>query len=167
MSIFKSEHEKDVEAHHRVIDFHFGELIDWNIQTSIYQMLFDLLSRMDETYLISLSKVNDITDVSIQLEDAILEVLKDKKIEYSENLITLRKILSDNRKIISTSNIYKVEECVVKLDSAMYYHNLDYSDLAIELNNLFNLNIDCIIELKNLENFSDYNKIFIKYSTKH
>lgn len=72
-----------VKAHQEVIDYHFGEIIDWNIQTSMYAMLMNLISRMDTRYLQDMADLynkDDIDQISVQLENVILDILKDRKL---------------------------------------------------------------------------------------
>ena len=72
-----------VKAHQAVIDYHFDEMIDWNIQTSMYAMLMNLISRMEPSYLTIMADLynqdGNIDQITVQLEDVILDVLKDRK----------------------------------------------------------------------------------------
>lgn len=73
-----------VKAHQAVIDYHFDEMIDWNIQTSMYAMLMNLISRMDPSYLNIMADLynqdGNIEQISVQLEDVILDILKNRKL---------------------------------------------------------------------------------------
>lgn len=66
-----------------VAEYHFGEIIDWNFQTSMYQMLYRVIYHIPDHHLKVIAKLynnKDISNITSQLEDAILDVLKSKGI---------------------------------------------------------------------------------------
>ena len=77
------------ECNTYITKYHFGEMIDWNIQTAMYSMLKDLISTMDLKYLSDIAEIykksGNINDISIQLEDAILDVLISKRLIRTKN----------------------------------------------------------------------------------
>ena len=79
----KTFHEKMNENHKEIINYHFDE-IDWNIQTSVYGMLTRLFNELDEKHLKDMADLynrnGDIEQISTQLNDAILDVLRSKNL---------------------------------------------------------------------------------------
>ena len=79
----KTFHEKMNENHKEIINYHFDK-IDWNIQTSVYGMLTRLFTELDEKHLNDIADLynrnRNIEQISAQLNDAILDVLKSKNL---------------------------------------------------------------------------------------
>lgn len=67
-----------------ITKYHFGEIIDWNIQTSMYELLTYVVGSIDLKYLSAIATMyksnGNINDISAQLEDAILDVLIQKRL---------------------------------------------------------------------------------------
>lgn len=62
---------------------HFDEMLEWNIQTTMYHLLVDIVSTIDLKYLSTIAelyKADNINNISAQLEDAILDVLIQKRL---------------------------------------------------------------------------------------
>lgn len=84
----KSSDELQTEAYNEpykeITNRHFHpELIDWNVQTSMYDMLCSLLIHIDEVHLKTFAQSyeqgwNDC--IEVQLRDAMRDVLKHKKL---------------------------------------------------------------------------------------
>ena len=61
-----------------VAKYHFGKMIEWNVQTSMYSLLASIIENIDLKYLSTIAelyKADNINNISAQLEDAILDVL--------------------------------------------------------------------------------------------
>lgn len=75
--------DKHIKLCKEITKQYFGEMIEYNIQTTMYHLLVDIISTIDLKYLsiiAELYKNNDINDISAQLEDAILGVLIQKRL---------------------------------------------------------------------------------------
>lgn len=76
--------DKHIKLCKEITKYHFGEIIDWNIQTSMYHLLVDIISTIDLEYLSTIATMykfnGNINDISAQLEDAILDVLIQKRL---------------------------------------------------------------------------------------
>lgn len=73
--------ERHYKPYKQVVDNHFGELIDWNVQTSVYSMLCTLIHHIDEKHLKTFAKAYKEhwnQDIEVQLKDAMIDVLKFK-----------------------------------------------------------------------------------------
>lgn len=159
--MFKTYEQKLQEAYQLIAKEHFGEMIDWNIQTSMYGMLLPLIKEIDERYLNELSKCNDITNVSVQLEDAILATMLNKGITFQhQEILTLTDLLrtyrKENKKIDNTKKIFSPEKLIIKLTSdefkdfpSSYCEALDF------LNDKFSLAIVDIIDLKKINGINN------------
>lgn len=62
----------------RVAERHFGEMIDWNVQTSMYSLLTGVIREIDPKYLKEMLN-NECFDV--QLKEALETVCKEKGIK--------------------------------------------------------------------------------------
>ena len=75
--------EKQKLKEQEVMKFYFGEIIDWNIQTTMYQALVSLISNMPEEYLDDIdfisNSVGGTKDIDAQLKCAIQTVVEDRK----------------------------------------------------------------------------------------
>ena len=79
----KSFHEEMNDKHRKIINYHFDNM-EWNIQTTTYNLLTRLFCELDEEYLKDIAHLytnnGDINNITIQLEDAIMDVLKHRKL---------------------------------------------------------------------------------------
>ena len=76
-----TQQERYNEKCKEVAEAHFGEIIDWNVQTSMYGMLCCLIHNIDEKHLKSIAKSYEEgwnEDIEVQLRDALRDVLKAK-----------------------------------------------------------------------------------------
>jgi hypothetical protein len=84
----KTFHEKMNGKHKEIVNYHFDN-IEWNIQTTVYGMLTRLFNELDEKHLKDIAdlynKNGNIEQISAQLDDAILDVLKSKKLIKGSN----------------------------------------------------------------------------------
>ena len=75
--------DKYIKACKEITKQYFGEMIEYNIQTTMYHLLVDIVSTIDLKYLSTIAelyKTNNINNISTQLEDAILDVLIQKRL---------------------------------------------------------------------------------------
>lgn len=67
-----------------VAKYHFGEMIEWNVQTSMYSLLASIIENIDLKHLSTIAELyktnGNINNISAQLEDAILDVLIQKRL---------------------------------------------------------------------------------------
>ncbi len=73
--------ERHYKPYKQVADNSFGELIDWNVQTSMYSMLYTLIYHIDDAHLKTFAKSYEDgwnEDIEVQLRDAMKDVLKSK-----------------------------------------------------------------------------------------
>lgn len=86
--ISKTFHEKVNGKHKEIVNYYFDN-IEWNIQTTVYGMLTRLFNELDEKHLKDIAdlynKNGNIEQISAQLDDAILDVLKSKKLIKCSN----------------------------------------------------------------------------------
>ena len=79
----KSFHEEMNEKHREIINYHFDNM-EWNIQTTTYNLLTRLFCELDEEYLKDIAHIytnnGDINHIAIQLEYAIMDILKHRKL---------------------------------------------------------------------------------------
>ena len=81
--VFKGKTSNEIynEKCKEVAEVHFGEIIDWNIQTSMYGLLSCLIHNIDIKHLETMAKSykegwNE--DIEVQLRDALKDVLREK-----------------------------------------------------------------------------------------
>ena len=77
----KTYEEIEVAKYKHIVDNHFGELIDWNLQTSMYSMLVSLIHNIDDVHLQTMAELHNenlLENIEVQLKDAIQDVLKMK-----------------------------------------------------------------------------------------
>lgn len=75
--------DKYIKLCREITKQHFGEMIEYNIQTTMYHLLVDIVSTIDLKHLSTIAelyKTNNINNISAQLEDAILDVLIQKRL---------------------------------------------------------------------------------------
>ena len=79
----KSFHKEMNDKHREIINYHFDNM-EWNIQTTTYNLLTRLFYELDEEYLKDIAHLytnnGEINNITIQLEDAIIDVLKHRKL---------------------------------------------------------------------------------------
>lgn len=75
--------EKMNQKHRDIINYHFNDM-EWNMQTTVYGMLAQLFIELDKEYLKDIAdlynKNGEINHITVQLECAILDVLKRKNL---------------------------------------------------------------------------------------
>lgn len=76
-----------------VVGIHFGEIIDWNIQTTMYNLQLDVVHNMDEEFQRQIADVINkdkdrrfAKNISASLEDAIIDTLKHKGMLDDKNI---------------------------------------------------------------------------------
>ncbi len=76
--------DKCIKACKEITKQHFDEMLEWNIQTTMYHLLVDIIDTIDLKHLSNIAELykrdGHINDISAQLEDAILDVLIQKRL---------------------------------------------------------------------------------------